>query len=80
MHRTTGRFWKYFDALPGPIQNLARQNFELVKSNPGHPSLHLKKVGKFGRSELEATIGHLLFKMAPISFGFGSAPTMNMSA
>ncbi len=47
MHRTTARFWKCFDKLPTPIKNVARQNFELLKSNPRHPSLHFKKVGNF---------------------------------
>jgi len=39
MHRTTDRFWKCFENLP--------ENFALLKANPLHPSLHLKKVGKF---------------------------------
>lgn len=26
---------------------MADKNFELLKSNPRHPSLHLKKVGRF---------------------------------
>ncbi len=47
MHRTTARFWKCFDKLPIPIKNVARQNFELLKSNPRHPSLHFKKIGNF---------------------------------
>jgi hypothetical protein len=47
MHRTTERFWKCFDELPIPIQKIARQNFQLLKTNPQHPSLHFKKVGKF---------------------------------
>ena len=29
------------------VQNLARQNFQLLRTNPRHPSLHFKKVGKF---------------------------------
>jgi len=45
MHRATKRFWKCFDALPAVIQNLARANFALLRSNPRHPSLHFKKVG-----------------------------------
>lgn len=47
MHRTTGRFWECFDNLPSTIQDVARQNFELLKSNPLHPSLRFKRVGKF---------------------------------
>lgn len=46
MHRTTPKFWKRFDVLPQNIQNLARKNYELLKSDPTHPSLNFKKVGK----------------------------------
>lgn len=47
MHRTTNRFWKCFEKLPEPVKKIARQNFQLLKRNPWHPSLHFKKVGKF---------------------------------
>jgi hypothetical protein len=47
MHRTTPRFWQYLDELPDPVQRTAKKNFELLKKNPSHPSLHFKKVGKF---------------------------------
>jgi len=46
MHRTTRRFWKCFDALPDTVQRTAKKNFELLKKDPTHPSLHFKKVGK----------------------------------
>lgn len=46
MHKTTQRFWRCFNELPEAIQNLARKNFELLKSDSNHPSLHFKKVGK----------------------------------
>jgi hypothetical protein len=46
MHRTTARFWTIFAGLPQDAQTVARKNFELLKDNPSHPSLHFKKVGK----------------------------------
>jgi hypothetical protein len=46
MHRTTARFWTLFAGLPQDAQTVARKNFELLKDNPSHPSLHFKKVGK----------------------------------
>jgi hypothetical protein len=46
MHRTSTRFWTLFARLPEVVQKVARQNFELLKDNPSHPSLHFKKVGK----------------------------------
>ena len=47
MHRTTSRFRKYLQQLPEQVQRVARQNFELLKANPRHSSLHFKKVGKY---------------------------------
>ena len=45
MDRTTVRFWTCFGRLPEAVQRVARQNFELLKDDPSHPSLHFKKVG-----------------------------------
>jgi hypothetical protein len=44
-HSTTSRFWTCYDALPGDIRDVADKNFDLLKNNPRHPSLHFKKVG-----------------------------------
>ena len=46
-HRATPRFWQAYDALPDEVRRLADRNFELLKTDPSHPSLHFKKVGKF---------------------------------
>lgn len=46
MHRASSRFWNLFANLPEGIQAVARKNFELLKEDPSHPSLHFKKVGK----------------------------------
>ena len=47
MHRTTNRYWKCFENLPQLVQKKAKKNFELLKKNPSHPSLHFKIVGKY---------------------------------
>lgn len=47
MHFTTRRFWQCYDSLPEPIQQVADENYELLKADPSHPSLHFKKVGKY---------------------------------
>ena len=47
MHRTSNRFWKSFHELPAAVQSVAEENFDLLKRNPRHPSLHFKRVGKF---------------------------------
>ena len=46
-HRSSPRFWSFYDELPEPIQRLADENFELLKTNPRHPSLQFKKAGRF---------------------------------
>ncbi len=46
-HFTTPEFWQFFDGLPEETQRLAEKQFALLKQNPWHPSLHLKKAGKF---------------------------------
>ena len=45
-HMTLPRFWRHYRELPKEIQKLADKNFELLKSDPHHRSLHFKKVGK----------------------------------
>jgi mRNA-degrading endonuclease RelE of RelBE toxin-antitoxin system len=47
MHKTTTRFRKCLKDLPPPIQKTAQDNFELLKENSRHPSLHFKKIGRF---------------------------------
>jgi len=40
-------FWQRFENLPLSIQDLARKNFTILKENPEHPSLHLKRIGRY---------------------------------
>lgn len=46
-HFASPDFWEEYEELPESIQELADKNYELLKSDPKHPSLHLKKVGKY---------------------------------
>lgn len=46
-HYTSPDFWELFNALPEDIQALARENYELLKNDPRHPSLHFKRVGAY---------------------------------
>ncbi len=46
-HFTSPSFWELYDKLPAPIQKLADKNYKLLKTNPRHPSLQLKKVDKY---------------------------------
>jgi len=45
-HHTSPEFWQAFERLPAEVQTVARNNYEILKANPRHPSLHFKKVGE----------------------------------
>lgn len=46
-HYASPEFWQRLELLPAPVQALARRNYALLKTNPRHPSLHFKKVGRY---------------------------------
>ena len=46
-HQTTPKFSKYHERLPFEIRKLADKNYDLLKTDSSHPSLHFKKVGRF---------------------------------
>lgn len=46
-HHASARFWRAYEALPPPVQRLADRSYALLKAEPNHPSLHLKRVGRF---------------------------------
>ena len=46
-HLATPQFWELYQNLPSQIQDLADKNYALLKQDPTHPSLHLKKVKNF---------------------------------
>jgi hypothetical protein len=45
IHFTTPDYWPLYHRLPPHIRQTADRNFALLKSDPGHPSLRLKKIG-----------------------------------
>lgn len=46
-HFTSPAFWECYAHLPDQIQELADRNYRMLKENPHHPSLHLKKIEKY---------------------------------
>jgi len=44
-HFATPDFWHEYRLLPPEVRDLADKSFQLLKSNPRHPSLRLKKAG-----------------------------------
>lgn len=46
-HRASPRFWRCYRGLPKDVRSLADKGYALLKTSPGHPLLHFKKVGQF---------------------------------
>jgi hypothetical protein len=46
-HRASPRFWSSYEALPVSVQELADRAYEQLKADPCHPSLHVKRTGRF---------------------------------
>ncbi|WP_092984855.1 hypothetical protein [Rhizobium sp. NFR03] len=46
-HHATAAFWKCYNALPAHVRKVADRNFDILKDDPLHPSLHLKQAGRF---------------------------------
>lgn len=46
-HFASRAFWDAYRRLPEQVRALADKNYTLLKENPQHPSLQLKKIGRF---------------------------------
>jgi hypothetical protein len=46
-HFASPSFWDAYANLPEDIRGVADKNYALMKDNPRHPSLHLKRVGRY---------------------------------
>ena len=47
IHHATSGFWECYQRLPMAIQQLADKNYEVLKADADHPTLHFKKVGPY---------------------------------
>jgi len=47
-HFASPAFWEDYKKLPAPVRELADKNYALLKTDPQHPSLRLKRVGSYG--------------------------------
>ena len=43
-HFTTSDFWRLYNALPEEVRKLADKNYQLLRVDPTHPSLHFKEI------------------------------------
>lgn len=46
-HYASSSFWSAYGALPTEVRELADRRYTLLKHNRQHPSLRLKKIGRF---------------------------------
>lgn len=46
-HFASPAFWDAYAKLPAAVRELADKNYGLLKSDPRHPSLQFKRVGRF---------------------------------
>ena len=46
-HFTSSNFWQQYYQLPAHVRTLADKNFNLLKQDSTHPSLKLKKTGRY---------------------------------
>ena len=44
-HHTTADFWACYNSLPEAVRRLADEKYALLRADPRHPSLRLKRVG-----------------------------------
>jgi hypothetical protein len=78
-HFATADFWYCYRQLPAAIQELADKNFALLRQNPHHSSLRLRKIDRFWRPALVCVIGLSPETEPKDWFGFGLARTTNTS-
>jgi hypothetical protein len=74
-HLASPRFWRHYRELPESVRKLADKNFQLLKDDPYHPSLHFKRIDRVGRYGLAHTIERSVWMRAIQSSGFGSDRT-----
>jgi hypothetical protein len=77
-HLASKKYWHYYAQLPVDIQQLANRSFEVLKRDERHPSLHLKKVGRFWSVRVAFIIVPLQWRAAKIWSGFGLGVKTNM--
>jgi hypothetical protein len=51
-HAASTEFWAAYQSLPQQIRDRADKQFALLKENPQHPSLQLKKLGERNSHEI----------------------------
>lgn len=69
-HVKTQRFRKHYQDLPRHVQQLADKSFELLKQNPRHPSVTLKKVRTYWSARVGPKYRTLAYEKEGVFFWF----------
>jgi hypothetical protein len=77
-HLITADFWRRYRGLPPQVRELADKSFALMKNDPHHPSLRLKKSAHSGRCAWDCVIVRWPAIVRRVSSGSGSARMMNI--
>jgi hypothetical protein len=46
-HFASPAFWEFYARLPEQVRIVADKNYVILKDNAAHPSLQLKKIGRY---------------------------------
>jgi hypothetical protein len=76
-HFATPDFWFCHRHLPPEVRDLADKNFGLMRDDPRHPSVRLKKIGIFRSARVGCITAHLPASDRRVWSGSGSATTVN---
>ncbi len=68
IHRANADFWNDYRALPADIRARADKQFALLRENPQHPSLQLKKLGDRKGHEIWSVRVTLRYRALAIKF------------
>jgi hypothetical protein len=82
-HYASPAFWALYDTLPAEVRALADKNYEILKSDERHPSLHFKRIGPLWSVRVVGTIERLATMLTMAFSGSGSVPmrtTASLSA
>jgi hypothetical protein len=52
-HVAAPSFWEAYEKLPSSIREKADKRFAKLRSDPFHPSLHFKQVGRFWSARVD---------------------------
>ncbi len=66
-HQAAPAFWVAYERLTPDVRSAADRQHRLLEANPGHPSLHFKKVGPYYSARV--TRGYRALAM-PIEGGY----------